>query len=167
MSVDIFFDLRGVHGELGLAAGCGASPMTPPEGKVEFAKLLVEAAGVGRARHRIFRAPAREPGPHRSEAHRTVRNRFRPRARCRSAITCSNASTSARLRGVRGSADWRREPIWTGLIDAQAVFLDLILSQQLFDIHAGQPATNAVSVRRLAAAGSRTPDDRIAIRAPS
>jgi hypothetical protein len=28
----------------------------------------------------------------------------------------------------------------------------LVLSQQLFDIHAGQPATNTVSVRRLAAA---------------
>ena len=60
-------------------------------------------------------------------------------------------ATPARLRGVRslrigGETDLDR------LIDAQAVFLDLILSQQLSDIHAGQPATNTVSVRGLAAA---------------
>ncbi len=60
-------------------------------------------------------------------------------------------ATPARLRGVRalrigGETDLDR------LIDAQATFLDLILAQQLADVHAGRPATNAVSVRKLSAA---------------
>ena len=48
------------------------------------------------------------------------------------------------------------------LIDAQAMFLDLILSQQLADIHAGRPATNTVSVRRLSAAEREQSAKRLA-----
>jgi signal-transduction protein with cAMP-binding, CBS, and nucleotidyltransferase domain len=35
------------------------------------------------------------------------------------------------------------------LIEALAVFQELILSQQIEDIHEGRPATNTVGVRRL------------------
>jgi DNA polymerase-3 subunit epsilon/CBS domain-containing protein len=60
-------------------------------------------------------------------------------------------TTPARLRGVRGLRIGAEIDL-DRLIEAHGVFLDYILAQQLADIHAGRPATNAVSVRRLSAA---------------
>ena len=46
LSVDIFFDLRGVHGDIALADDAVARrPSTPPRARPAFAKLLVETAG--------------------------------------------------------------------------------------------------------------------------
>ena len=150
MSVDIFFDLRGVHGELGLADQLWRFAYDAAKGKVEFAKLLVEAAGsvergigfFGRLRARKGRMDLKRTGLFgivSSARALSIRHHILER------------STSARLRGVRGLRIGGESDL-DRLIDAQAVFLELVLSQQLFDIHAGQPATNTVSVRRLAAA---------------
>ena len=45
LSVDIFFDLRGVHGDGVLQSPCGAA-FAAAEGQAEFAKLLVEGISV-------------------------------------------------------------------------------------------------------------------------
>ena len=42
LSVDIFFDMRAVHGDGGLAVAVWQAPSTRPKGQVAFAKLLVE-----------------------------------------------------------------------------------------------------------------------------
>jgi DNA polymerase-3 subunit epsilon/CBS domain-containing protein len=150
MAVDIFFDLRGVHGELGIADRLWRYAYDAAKGKVEFAKLLVEAAGgvergiglFGRLRAQKGRIDLKMTGLFgivSTARSLSIRHHILERA------------TPARLRGVRslrigGETDLDR------LIEAQAVFLDFILAQQLADVHAGRPATNAVSVRRLTAA---------------
>ena len=141
LSVDIFFDLRGVHGELGLADAAVALALTPPKAKSSLRSCWWRPPARSSAGS-DFSAAARAQGPHRSEARRTVRHRIdRARAAIRHHVL--ERATPARLRGVRGlrlggESDLDR------LIDAQAVFLELVLSQQLYDIHAGQPATNTV-----------------------
>jgi DNA polymerase-3 subunit epsilon/CBS domain-containing protein len=150
MAVDIFFDLRGVHGELGIADRLWRYAYDAAKGKVEFAKLLVEAAGgvergiglFGRLRAQKGRIDLKMTGLFgivSTARSLSIRHHILERA------------TPARLRGVRslrigGETDLDR------LIEAQAVFLDFILAQQLADVHAGRPAINAVSVRRLTAA---------------
>ena len=57
-------------------------------------------------------------------------------------------STQARLAGIKalgrgGEADL------DALADAQGIFLDLILDQQIVDIEHGRPATNRVALERL------------------
>jgi DNA polymerase-3 subunit epsilon/CBS domain-containing protein len=45
LSVDIFFDLRGVHGDAELAAALRQDAYTMATGEIGFAKLLAESAG--------------------------------------------------------------------------------------------------------------------------
>ncbi len=148
MSVDIFFDLRGVHGELGLADQLWRFAYDAARDEIEFAKLLVESAGAVERGIGFFGGLRARKG--RIDLKRT--GLFAIVSSARALSICHHVlerPTPARLRGVRslrigGQTDLDR------LIDAQAVFLDLILSQQLIDIHAGLPATNTVSVRGLA-----------------
>jgi DNA polymerase-3 subunit epsilon/CBS domain-containing protein len=53
-----------------------------------------------------------------------------------------------RLLGVRALGLGSDNDI-DALVDAHAVFLEFILSQQLEDIHEGRAATNAVAIKRL------------------
>ncbi len=149
LAVDIFFDLRGVHGQLALADALWRHAYDAANGQVEFAKLLVEASGgvergiglFGGLRARKGRIDLKKTGLFgivSSARSLSIRHHILERA------------TPARLRGIRGlriggEIDLDR------LIEAHAVFLDYILSQQLADIQAGRPATNTVSVRRLSA----------------
>jgi DNA polymerase-3 subunit epsilon/CBS domain-containing protein len=57
-------------------------------------------------------------------------------------------ATPARLLGVRALGLGSDNDI-DALVDAHAVFLEFILSQQLEDIHEGRAATNAVAIKRL------------------
>ena len=45
LSVDIFFDLRGVHGESGMANALWEDAFDAAKGRADFAKLLAETAG--------------------------------------------------------------------------------------------------------------------------
>ena len=45
LSVDIFFDMRGVHGDSGLAGPVWREAFDAAKGQVAFAKLLLESAG--------------------------------------------------------------------------------------------------------------------------
>jgi CBS domain-containing protein len=92
LSVDIFFDWRGVHGDAALAAALRQESLDLAAGEVAFAKLLADTAGT-----------------------------------------------------VAPALNW-----FGGFIaEAQGIFLDLILAQQIRDIGAGIRPGNAVETKRL------------------
>ncbi len=147
LAVDIFFDLRGVHGSLAMADALWRHAFDAANGKAEFAKLLAEASG--RAENPIGFFGGFRTTNGRVDLKRTglfgvvstarvlaIRHHVLARA------------TSARLLGVRALGLGGDDEI-DALIEAHAVFLEFILSQQLEDIHDGRAATNAVVVKRL------------------
>jgi DNA polymerase-3 subunit epsilon/CBS domain-containing protein len=149
LAVDIFFDLRGVHGQLALADALWRFAYDAAKGEVEFAKLLVDASGriergigfFGGLRARRGRIDLKKTGLFgivSTARSLSIRHHILER------------STPARLSGIRGLRIGAETDL-DRLIDSHALFLDFILSQQLADIHAGRPATNNVSVRRLSA----------------
>lgn len=149
LAVDIFFDMRGVHGHLPLADSLWRYAYDAADGRVEFAKLLVEASGpvergtgfFGRIRTQNGRINLKRTGLFgivsmaRALA---IRHHVLERA------------TAARLMGIRALGIGGDQDI-DALIEAHATFQDFILSQQLADIDAGKPASNAVAVKRLTA----------------
>lgn len=150
MAVDIFFDLRGVHGKLALADALWRFAYDAAKGQTAFAKLLVDAGGsverglgfLGGLRARKGRIDLKKTGL------------FGIVSRARALSICHHIlerTTPARLRGVRGLRIGAETDL-DRLIDAYGIFLKFILGQQLADINAGNPATNSVSVRRLSAA---------------
>lgn len=147
LAVDIFFDMRGVHGSLALADALWRHAFDAANGKVEFAKLLAEASGhvenaVGffggfRTTHgRVDLKRAGLFGVVSTARVLAIRHHVVERA------------TPARLLGVRALGLGSDKDI-DALIEAHAVFLEFILSQQLEDIHGGRAATNTVAVKRL------------------
>jgi DNA polymerase-3 subunit epsilon/CBS domain-containing protein len=155
LSVDIFFDLRPVHGEADLADRIWRFAFDAARGDAAFAKLLAEAAGaheagftwLGRIRTRNGRIDLKKAGLFGVvSTARTLAIRHHVVAR----------STPARLAGIEalgrgGDADL------DALADAQGTFLDLILDQQVADIEHGTPASNRVALERL----SRRDRDRL------
>jgi DNA polymerase-3 subunit epsilon/CBS domain-containing protein len=149
LAVDIFFDLRGVHGALALADALWRHAFDEANGKVEFAKLLAEAAGHVESAVGFFGGLRTHQG--RIDLKRAglfgvvstarvlaIRHHVLERA------------TPARLLGVRALGLGSDNDI-DALIAAQPVFLEFILSQQLEDIHDGRAATNTVAIKRLSA----------------
>jgi CBS domain-containing protein len=147
LSVDIFFDLRGVSGDLGLANRLRADAFDIAKGQAAFAKLLVESAG------------ATEPGLNFLRGFRTVSGRINLKktglfgivTAARALAICHHVverSTPERLAGIKvlgiGSAHDLE-----ALIEAQGVFLDLLVAQQIKDIEQGVPASNAVVIKEL------------------
>jgi DNA polymerase-3 subunit epsilon/CBS domain-containing protein len=147
LSVDIFFDLRAVHGEVSLGDTLWREAFELARGEAGFAKLLAEAAG------KI------EPGLNLIGGFRTSEGRIDlKRAGLFGIVTAARVlaichhvverSTVARLegiaaRGIGGEADL------AALMEAQRTFFDLMLAQQLDDIAHGHPASNRVAIRRL------------------
>jgi CBS domain-containing protein len=147
LSVDIFFDMRPVHGDGGLCATLRRDAFDASSGEVGFAKLLAEAAGSVESGLGFF------------GRFRTSRGRIDlKKAGLFGIVTAARVlairhhvverSTPARLAGVKalglgGDSDL------DALIEAQATLLDLILGQQIEDIAHGTPPSNAVAVKRL------------------
>ncbi|MBI3705858.1 MAG: CBS domain-containing protein [Rhizobiales bacterium] len=147
LSVDIFFDLRAVHGEVDLATRLREYALNAAKGQAAFAKLLSESAG------KI------EPGLNFMRGFRTERGRInlkkaglfgivtaaRALAICHHVVQRSTSERLASLKGlgIGGEADL------DAMIEAQSVFLDLILAQQIEDVEHGTPAMNSVAVKRL------------------
>jgi DNA polymerase-3 subunit epsilon/CBS domain-containing protein len=147
LSVDIFFDLRAVHGDAGYAEQVWRGGFETARGNAAFAKLLAESAG------------RREPGLNWFGGFNTDRARIDlKKAGLFAIVTAARTlairhhvverSTRLRLagmaaRGRGGAADL------DALADAQATFVDLILSQQVSDIEQGLPASNRVAVAAL------------------
>ena len=149
LSVDIFFDLVGVHGDVGLANEIWRYGFDTAEGNAGFAKLLAEAAGPGESGLTFLGGFATENG--RIDLKRTGLFAIVTTARVLAVRHHILArSTPARLAGLaaldKGASDLE------ALSSAHAVFVDLILAQQTVDIDAGHPPTNKVEIRRLSGA---------------
>ncbi|MGA8157634.1 MAG: DUF294 nucleotidyltransferase-like domain-containing protein [Rhodoplanes sp.] len=149
LSVDIFFDLRGVHGDTALANGLRDHAFDLTKGQMAFIKLLVESAG------------GIELGLNFFGGFRTNKGRIDlKKLGLFGIVTAARAlairyhilahSTPERLAAVSGLGIGGEHDL-QGLVDAGSVFLDLILAQQLDDIEHGVPASNAVAIKRLSA----------------
>jgi DNA polymerase-3 subunit epsilon/CBS domain-containing protein len=148
LSVDIFFDLRPVHGDGAMAGALWRESFDRAQGELAFAKLLAEAAGTT------------EPGLNLFGNIRTSKGRIDlKRAGLFGIVTLARVlairhhvverATRARIAGLQ-ALDIGAEDDLDALVDAHGVFQDLILDQQIADIEHGIPATNAVAVKRLA-----------------
>ena len=148
LSVDIFFDLRGVHGDTGLAAALWREGFDLAAGEVSFAKLLAETAGSVTPSLNWFGGFKTVNGRIDLKTRRPVRHRV-DGARARDPPPCGGALDRPRgLSGVK-ALGLGAESDLEALIDAQATFLDLVLAQQIRDVAAGIPPSNAVEIKRL------------------
>jgi DNA polymerase-3 subunit epsilon/CBS domain-containing protein len=147
LSVDIFFDLRPVHGEGALCTAIWREAFDAARGQTGFVKLLAEAAGgvesglglFGQLKTRKGRIDLKKSGLF------GVVTTARLLAIAHHVV---ERATPARLAGVKaleigGASDLDR------LAQAQEVFLRLLLSQQVADLEHGTPPSNAVAVKRL------------------
>lgn len=148
LSVDIFFDLRAVYGDGSLAVAVRQAAFDAAEGQVAFAKLLVEGISIP-ASLKFFGGIRTEGGRIGLKA----AGLFALVAAARAMAIryhVMNRSTSARLAGVKALVHVSETDL-DELVEAQGVFLDLIVSQQVEDIAHGTPPSNSVSVKRLSA----------------
>jgi CBS domain-containing protein len=148
LSVDIFFDLRAVHGDGSLAVSMRQAAFAAAKGQVAFAKLLVEDISIP--------ASLKFLG-----GFRTVAGRIDLKAAGLFGLVAAaralairyhvmERSTPARLAAVKALVEVSADDL-DALAEAQGVFLDLIVSQQIEDIAHGIPPSNAVAVKRLSA----------------
>lgn len=147
LSVDIFFDLVGVHGDVALANESWRGAFDAAKGNASFAKLLAEAAGTV------------EPGITLLGGIRTENGRIDlKKAGLFAIVTAARVlairyhvlerATPARLAGIAALGRGGTQDL-EQLTRVQALFLDLILRQQLADMRDGRPPGNKVAVRRL------------------
>jgi CBS domain-containing protein len=147
LSVDIFFDLRGVHGDVGLADAVWRRAFDQARGNAAFAKLLAETAGAtepalgwfGRLKTKQGRVDLKKTGLF------GIVTAARVLAICHHVL---ERSTPARLSGVAAVTREAGSDL-DALNDALEIFVELILRQQIEDMKAGVPPTNAVAVSRL------------------
>lgn len=150
LAVDIFFDLRGVHGQNALAETLWREAYDAAKGEAGFAKLLAEAASevepglnfFGRIRTRKGRIDLKRAGLF------GVVTTARVLAICHHVL---ERATPRRLAGII-ALDIGGEHDLAALAEAQMTFLSLILDQQIDDIEHGRPPANTVVVKRLSAA---------------
>ena len=154
LSVDIFFDMRGVHGDVGLADAVWRAGFDAAKGQLAFAKLLVEAGGTTDAGLGYF-------GGFRTDRGRIDIKKaglFGLVTTARALAVCHHVverATPTRLAGVKALG--RSGDDLDALVEAQRVFLDVVIAQQVDDMGRGIPASNAVEVKRL----SRGDRDRL------
>jgi CBS domain-containing protein len=147
LSVDIFFDMRPVHGDGRLCTTLWRDGFDTARGQLGFAKLLAEAAGsgesglglLGRFRTSQGRIDVKKVGLFRIvSTARALAIRHHVVER----------STLARLAGIKALGIGAASDL-DALIAAQETLLDLLLAQQTEDLERGRPPSNAVAVRRL------------------
>jgi DNA polymerase-3 subunit epsilon/CBS domain-containing protein len=147
LSVDIFFDLRGVGGDISMAERLRAHAFDAAAGQFTFVKLLIEAAGPVAAGLTMLGGFRTEQG--RINLKRTGLFPIVTAARALAiAHHVLDRSTEERLTAIKNLAIGGHQDL-EALLEAQSVFLELVLAQQLADIQAGVPPSNAVSVKRL------------------
>ncbi|MBK5958012.1 hypothetical protein CCR97_07280 [Rhodoplanes elegans] len=149
LSVDIFFDLRPVHGDAAIANDLRTAAFDAAKGEIAFAKLLAESAGAVELGLGFFGGFRTQGG--RLDLKRTgtfpIVTAARALAIRHHVVERSTPERLAAMgsRGVGGQHDLQ------GLVDAYGTFLDLVLGQQLVDLEHGVPAGNSVVIKRLAA----------------
>jgi CBS domain-containing protein len=147
LSVDIFFDLRGVHGDTSLAETLWREAFAAAHNEAAFAKLLADTAGSVGPAIGMF-------GTIRTEQGRLDLKK----AGLFGIVTAARVlairhhvverATPARLKGVR-ALDLGGERDLEAFDEAHARFVELILRQQVEDIEHGRRPTNSVEVKRL------------------
>ena len=148
LNVDIFFDLRAVHGEGALAMAVRQAAFAAARGQAAFAKLLVDSVRIP-ASLSLFGGIRTEGG----RIDLKAAGLFGLVAAARAMAIrhhVMDRSTPARLSGVKALVHASAADL-DSLVEAQGIFLDLILAQQVEDIAQGLPPTNTVSVKRLSA----------------
>jgi CBS domain-containing protein len=148
LNVDIFFDLRCVHGDVAMAEALWRGAFDAAKGRADFAKLLVEAAGTVQPALGWFGRFLTE----RSRLDLKKAGLFGIVSAARALAIRHHVvelSTPARLDGVKAVIPSAESELDT-LKDAHGVFIDMILAQQLDDIGHGVAPTNTVATDRLA-----------------
>jgi CBS domain-containing protein len=152
LAVDIFFDLRPVHGDGRLGVGLWRDAFDAARGRNDFAKLLAEAAGrvesglglFGQIKTSNGRIDLKKTGLFGIvRAARTLAIRHHVVER-----STPDRLAGIKARGIGAAADL------DALAQAQETFLNLLIAQQIDDVEHGRPATNAVAVKSL------SPQDR-------
>ena len=147
LSVDIFFDMLGVHGDIGLTGAIWREAYDAAKGQAGFAKLLAETAGAVTPGFTLF-------GRFKSDQGRIDLKKsglFGIVSAARALAICHHVvehSTPARLAGI-GALGLGGESDLEALVEAQGTFLDLLAAQQVGDIEQGVPPSNAVAIKRL------------------
>jgi DNA polymerase-3 subunit epsilon/CBS domain-containing protein len=146
LNVDIFFDLRPVHGDLALGEALFAHAYELGHTRPEFAKLLGEQVAPGNP-FTLFGGLQLEGGRIDLKLHglfpvvamaRTLAIRHGIRAR----------STRERLEALIG-LDIGGDEDMTAMLSAHSVLLALLLAQQSRDLYAGLPVSNRVELAKL------------------
>jgi CBS domain-containing protein len=146
LSVDIFFDLVGVHGDPVLAQDVWRNAFDAARGNAVFAKLLAESVGEMPAGLNMFGALRAENG--RIDLKKAglfgvvnIARVLAVRYHLLERATPARLAAAAALGRGQGDLD--------ALARAQGLFLDLILQQQIVDMQTGLPPSNKVAVKRL------------------
>ena len=147
LSVDIFFDIRGVHGNIGLANELRRYAFELARGRPEFCKLLIESGG------RVQSARSWWGGFHTLDGRIDLKKAglFGVVAAARALAIRHHVtarSTPERLNALK-VLQLGAENDLDSLIDAHEFFFGLILKQQLEDIRRGLKPGNAVEARLL------------------
>jgi CBS domain-containing protein len=149
LSVDIFFDLRAVYGELPLAETLWRAGFDTAAGQTMFAKLLAESAGSISPALGLFGRFLTNEG--RVDVKKSALFGIVTTARVlaiRHHIV--ERTTPARLDGVR-ALKLGDDADLAALQDAHGALLDFLIDQQVDDIAQGRAASNTVLVKRLSA----------------
>ena len=146
LSVDIFFDLVGVHGDRALAQELWRGGFDAAQGNAAFAKLLADAPGEMPPGLNLFGGLRTDNG--RIDLKKVGLFGIVSTARVLAVrYHLLERSTPARL--AAAAALGRGQHDLDALARAQALFLDLILDQQIADVKGGLPPSNKVAVKRL------------------
>jgi CBS domain-containing protein len=146
LSVDIFFDLIGVHGEPALAQEIWRGAYDAAQGNASFAKLLADAPGQMPSGLNLFGGLRTGNG----RIDLKLVGLFGVVSTARVLAVRHHLlerSTPARLAAAAALGRGRHD--LEAISAAQALFLDLIVAQQVADVQAGLPPSNKVAVRRL------------------
>src|SRR5262245_36303898 len=147
LAVDIFFDLRPVHGDGRLCTTLRREAYDVARGRYDFAKLLAEAAGgieSGLGFLRQFKTKEGRIDLKKACLFGSV-STARVLAICHHVV---ERSTHTRLAGIKALGIGAETDL-DALTDAQETFIELILAQQIEDVDHGIPPSNAISVKRL------------------
>jgi DNA polymerase-3 subunit epsilon/CBS domain-containing protein len=149
LAVDIFFDMRGVHGDIRLAQQLWREAFDAAKGQIAFAKLLVDRAGqvspglsfLGRFRTENGRLDLKRAGL------------FGLVSAARALAVCHHVtkhSTQGRLAGIT-ALGLGGETDLEGAAEAHRIMVDLLIAQQIDDLDRGIPVSNTIEIKRLSA----------------
>jgi CBS domain-containing protein len=147
LSVDIFFDMLGVHGDTGLTGAIWRAAFDAAKGQAGFAKMLTETAGATAPGLGVFGRFKTDQG--RIDVKKS--GLFGIVSAARALAICHHVvehSTLARLTGIKALGLGGERDL-DALVEAQGTFLDLLLAQQIEDLEQGLPPSNTVLVKRL------------------